>query len=525
MGELIVVDSQEMLRIKKRLEALKRGAVHRVKDSEPMPSAVHVVGIGKAGTEFITQMIKQAPDDWLADSRQRFTALAVDIGDQHFQPLQDEVASWDSQQVQVRTCSLPVPSRDELFSSLRRYREYLKLEYPRYYWNPNYEPWLPNTIDIPQAGEHFPRAIAKAIYGKAYYEGDRVLDQELELFTNSVDATTCQSIVCIVFGLGGGTSSGIVMDLARHLSNVKFGRRALVLGIGIAPCAGDPEYHQDGSLFPTLNELDCMLDQDKNQGVVQVWGDLYRNPFTAGFLLVPQKSTWEETGDLTATQQQIDRELASFLTRDQGLEIYETLRLLNWVGAPPTQHMAARSQYGARWAHIFGFTTLESNNDNLPDRLGIKASTFHPDFFEIRASTPPTAELRAKLTDLASKMNYSFAPILEPEIAKSFREGSLSSASSAPYLQFVIPGATKTALDIFYEARLAYDQQTWDEKLLQHSWLLELGVMLSEPAIRFEGMAGECLWGCACWVVVPYNAIRGEDLEEIRQQLEATVNV
>ena len=23
-------------------------------------------------------------------------------------------------------------------------------------------------------------------------------------------------------------------------------------------------------------------------------------------------------------------------------------------------------------------------------------------------------------------------------------------------------------------------------------------------------MAGECLWGCACWVVVPYDEIRGE---------------
>ena len=36
--------------------------------------------------------------------------------------------------------------------------------------------------------------------------------------------------------------------------------------------------------------------------------------------------------------------------------------------------------------------------------------------------------------------------------------------------------------------------------------------MLSEPAIRFEGMAGECIWGCACWVVVPYDQLRGDKL-------------
>ncbi|MBD2019996.1 hypothetical protein H6F43_07325 [Leptolyngbya sp. FACHB-36] len=45
-----------------------------------------------------------------------------------------------SDRAQVRTLPL-VPTRDELFSPLQRCREYLTLEYPRYYWNPNYEPW------------------------------------------------------------------------------------------------------------------------------------------------------------------------------------------------------------------------------------------------------------------------------------------------------------------------------------------------------------------------------------------------
>ena len=26
-------------------------------------------------------------------------------------------------------------------------------------------------------------------------------------------------------------------------------------------------------------------------------------------------------------------------------------------------------------------------------------------------------------------------------------------------------------------------------------------------------MAGECLWGCACWVVVPYEQIRGPEVK------------
>lgn len=46
-----------------------------------MPSVVHVMGVGKTGADFIDQMIRQAADDFLEDSRTRFTTLAVDIGD------------------------------------------------------------------------------------------------------------------------------------------------------------------------------------------------------------------------------------------------------------------------------------------------------------------------------------------------------------------------------------------------------------------------------------------------------------
>jgi membrane-bound lytic murein transglycosylase MltF len=104
---------------------------------------VHVVGIGKAGSEFIAELIAQAPDDFLSDDRQRFTALAVDIGDRDLQAVRAVADKLPSDKATVRTIALPVPNRDELFSSLRRYREYLKLEYPRYYWNPNYEPFSP----------------------------------------------------------------------------------------------------------------------------------------------------------------------------------------------------------------------------------------------------------------------------------------------------------------------------------------------------------------------------------------------
>jgi hypothetical protein len=73
----------------------------------------------------------------------------------------------------------------------------------------------------------------------------------------------------------------------------------------------------------------------------------------------------------------------------------------------------------------------------------------------------------------------------------------------------VLPRASKLDLELFVPARDVYDTLDWDAKLLKHAWLLDLGVMLCEPSIRFDGMGGECIWGCACWVVVPHDAIRG----------------
>lgn len=491
---------------KRRFDALKRG-IHRIAKEDPIPVAVHVVGLGKAGAGVIEQMLRDGVGGLLDDSRVRFTALAVDIGDQHLAPIRALAGNLPADRAQVRTYALEVPSRDELFATLRRYREFLKLEYPRYYWNPNYEPWIPADVNIPNPGEHFPRALAKAIYGRSYYDEPRPLLAELDLFAQSVEAANCQSVVCIVFGLGGGTGSGIVVDLARHLSNVRFGRRTLVLGVGIAPCEGDPEYHRGSPLFPVLNELDCMLDQSKNDGVIQVWGDLYRNPFTAGFLVVPQQPAWESTKNLQATHERVNREVASFLTRNKAADLWETLRMLNWVGAPPTQHSAARTQYGDRWLHVLGYEDLPGTPASNPRaKLGLRDS-YTTDFLELRVAAPEGSRLDGQLTAVAEKLNGVFTPVVPPEVVRSESKGDT-------FVQYVLPRAKKTDLEIFHASRSTYDQLSWTDKLMVHSWLLDLGVMLCEPALRFEGMAGECLWGCACWVVVPYEAIRGEELSQ-----------
>jgi len=478
----------------RKLDALKRG-IHRMGKEATVPFAVHVLGIGKAGADVIAETLAQ-----LDGEGPTFHALAVDIGDQDMARVREAAARLPEGRARVETVALEVPSRDDLFGGMRRYREFLKLEYPRYYWNPNYEPWLPLATQMPAAGDHFKRALAKAVYGLSYYDEPRPLAGALKRFAEGVDSTGAQSVVAVAFGLGGGTGSGIVVDLARHLTNVMFGRRNLVLGLGILPCTGDAPEHRGAALFPTLNELDCMADQAKNEGVITVWGDLNRNPFNGGVMLVPQEHVFQATHDLAATHKRVDAEVASLLTRNNGNDLWETLRLLNWVGAPPTQHSAARTQYGPRWAHVLGFADLDgpiAAGPELRGQLGLLPG-YRPDFYELRAP----AGGGAKVTEVAAALHEVFKPVAEADVIEGGPAGSV---------QFVLPCVSKQDLAAFYDAREAYDTGTWDEKLLDHSWLLDLGVLLSEPAIRFEGMAGECLWGCACWVVVPYEDIRGPD--------------
>lgn len=491
--------SMEEKLARRKLDALRRG-IHRIGEGEAMPFEVHILGLGKAGAGVVAQVLREAPERLKADDSARITALAVDIGDQDLAELRELAEDLPSDRVQVETVALEMPSRKDLFATLRRYREFLKLEYPRYYWNPNYEPWVPSNIQLPEAGQHIPRAVAKGVYGKGYYDDPKVMDAAIRRFAKNVDASPGQAAVAVVFGLGGGTGSGMVVDLARHLSNVHFGRRNLVVGIGIAPCTGDSEAHRGPHLFPVINELDCMGDNAKNEGVITVWGDLYRNPFTGGFLVVPQEHVWTATQDLEATHARVNREIASFLTRGKGTDFWETLRLLNWVGAPPTQHAAARTQYGSQWAHVLSFADLDGElaaGAELRNQLGIRDS-YKPDYIEVRVGDPENKAAAGA----AQAVGKAFAPLVDPEAV-----GSPDMAADS--IQFILPCVAKTDLDLFYASRDLYDTRDWEEKLSDHSWLLDLGVLLCEPAIRFDGMAGECLWGCACWVVVPYEQIRG----------------
>lgn len=512
------------------------------------PHCIHAIGIGRTGAIYIEALLRTGEiEDALADPRATFAAMVVDIGDQDLSVVTDYANTFKQRLVSrgispdrfnFQAVALPVPERQEFFEGLNRTREFLKLEYPRYYWNPNFESYVSHKYQMPEAGSHFPRLVAKGIYANAYYAGERPMDRALRSFAETVDNAGLPSIVLVAFNMAGGTGSGMVVDLARHLSNVKLGRRIPVIGVGQLSSSGDEGgVHNNAGQYCALNEIDCMLDDDKNGGVIAVWGDLYRNPFTAGFLLVNPEHSWQRLTSYTnsgekevrqgfrqmVTSRFVADSVMRFAVMDYGRVMFRALRPAGFTGSPHEALSAKARNWtlfdvvklthpgvqvlpgesGSKWQSVIAQWV-----DFIPKYSGLRQG-FQTDYAEVHVHA--SRDMGAENIDKGIKELVEKNYLLDGESTyQSYTHEFFDTLTS--YANVLLPGVAKTDLDAFWGSRDNYDKLDWESKLHEHAWLIDIGPMLSEPAIRFEGLAGECIWGCACWVIVPYDAVRGDKL-------------
>lgn len=520
------------------------------------PHCIHAVGVGRTGAAYIEALLRTGEiEDLLAeDSRATCAMMIVDIGQQDMEVAIDYANSFkkrlasrgvDSDRFNFQAIALSVPERDEFFEGLNRTREFLKLEYPRYYWNPNFESYVSHKYEMPDEGSHFPRLVAKGIYANAYYAGDRPMEAAINSFVDTIEKATLPSMVLVPFSIAGGTGSGMVVDLARHLSNVKLGRRIPVIGVGQLSHSGDDEsVHNSPGQYCTLNELDCMLDDDKNAGVITVWGDLYKSPFTGGFFVVNPEQSWQRLSAYTGTgEKEVRQDFKEMVTNrfvadsfmrfavlDYGRVLFRALRPAGFTGAPH-ETLSSKSRNWtlfdvAKFTHP-GVQVLPGEAqskwqsviaqwvDFIPDHSGLRDG-FETDYAEvhIHASRDMGFDNIEKAVKEVITKNY----LLDGDSTYQSQNHEFFDALTA-YANVIMPGVAKTDLDAFWESQKKYDELDWDTKLHEHAWLVDIGPMLSEPAIRFEGMAGECIWGCACWVVVPYDEIRGDKLPPVNRKI------
>jgi len=393
---------------------------------------------------------------------------------------------------------------------------------------------------MPKEGDHISRKMAKAIYGDAYYNGS--MKGELESFANSVKSCKFPSMVYVFFGVGGGTGSGIVVDLARQLSNFFLGRLIPVAGFGVLPCTGDPKCHNGPNLFVTLSELDCMVDSTKNAGIVGIWGEPQRNPWTGGLFLIPQEQAYERLGHYTdigsfggnacvsrredtkliSANRWIDEAVTNFVAADYGRTFFRSVRAGILGGTPSLRTPCDdRSWYiMAPFKEISPGVSVVKNQgsagfreevkkwlERIPDYIGLKPG-FKTDYIDAHNFMPRDIyndEIHEKTKDVLASMLLD-----DPESSMALSYDSDHDETTC-WTMLIIPGVARQELACFFPSRDQYDELDWEDRFNLHSWLLEQGVMLCEPSIRYPGTAGECIWGCACHVAIPFSRLRGDD--------------
>ncbi|MGB2856998.1 MAG: tubulin-like doman-containing protein, partial [Dehalococcoidia bacterium] len=211
-------------------------------------SAIQLIGLGGAGVNIVEAFINNRKDliPLLKREGIRISCLAIDVADHDIQSL--ELSTRDlleqlkeegipSDKISIIAKSVKFPTPESMFDFINKYPQYLKREGvkpPK-----DYQPWLASSMDIPPlaGGVGRRRALSKAIYGLNYHHL-RLLDNYMDSFKEHLFTSTIQPVVFVIYGLGGGSGSGMVLDFTRHLRK-RMGSGVPIIGLCILPCVGD----------------------------------------------------------------------------------------------------------------------------------------------------------------------------------------------------------------------------------------------------------------------------------------------
>ena len=239
------------------------------------PHNIHGIGIGRTGAAHIEALLRTGEiEDLLETPGTAFAALLIDIGDDAMFVPNDYARSLKAR---LRSRGIP-QDRFRYESVLLAVPEKAALA------------TLPNLAKgttLPQAGEHIPRAVAKAIFALNSEAGSGSLDAALQRFAKHASTSTLPSTAFIAYGLAGGTGSGMAIDLARHLQGKLPGSVQLV-GVGQLSHSGDGAYFNSAAQYQAIESVDAALTSSTN-------------PFGGGFFVVASEQSWQRLTAYTST--------------------------------------------------------------------------------------------------------------------------------------------------------------------------------------------------------------------------------
>jgi hypothetical protein len=242
----------------------------------------------------------------------RLSLLAIDIADPEIRSLQEKndqiqkamvKAGIPAERMRLVAQSVKFPTAEAMFDFInQKYGEYIIGEGAKL---KNYSPWLQSTMAIPPmaGGAGRRRALAKAIYALNYYQLG-IIKNAINSFKEQALSSIVTPTVVLVYGLGGGTGSGVFFDFARHLRKV-LGSGVPIIAFVVTPCGGDDPPAKGCSAFVAMNELSLWLNKDYNEYVCKEYGDLYRNPLNA-LIYLPLLPAYSKVGNIVSARREMD---------------------------------------------------------------------------------------------------------------------------------------------------------------------------------------------------------------------------
>jgi len=242
----------------------------------------------------------------------RLSLLAIDIADPEIRALQETnekitramaKAGIPRERMRLVSQSVKFPTAEAMFDFInQKYNEYLTGEGAKI---EKFTPWLRSTMAIPPmaGGAGRRRALAKAIYALNYYQLG-IIRNCINAFKEQALSSIITPTVIIVYGLGGGTGSGMFFDFARHLRKV-LGSGVPIIAFVVTPCGGDDPPAKGCSAFVSMNELQLLTNKEYNEYLTRAYGDYYRNPLNA-LIYLPLLPAYTKAGNIVTARKEMD---------------------------------------------------------------------------------------------------------------------------------------------------------------------------------------------------------------------------
>jgi len=249
----------------------------------------------------------------------RLSLLAIDIADSEIRSLQEThektqlalaKAGIPEERLRLIAQSVKFPTAEAMYDFInQKYNEYLVAEGAKL---GNFKPWLLSTEAIPPmaGGAGRRRALAKAIYALNYYQLG-IIKTFITAFKEQALSSIISPTIIIVYGLGGGTGSGIFFEFARHMRKM-VGSGVPIIGLVVTPCGGDDPPAKGCSAFVAMNELSLLLNKEFNEKITKEYGDYYRNPLNA-MIYLPLLPAYSKVGNIISARREMDEMVVDML--------------------------------------------------------------------------------------------------------------------------------------------------------------------------------------------------------------------